>query len=225
MNYSISVLVTCHNRKEKTLLCLRTLYGQMAEINMAVYLVDDGSTDGTSTVVSGEYPQVRVIPGSGNLCWAKGMHLAWDTAEKAGSYDFFLWLNDDVELHSDAIKLALRDWESLKNPAAVVVGACGVAERCTYGATDSGDGKVVPNGKPQRAEGWLNGNLVLVSRRAYEIVGKICSDYTHARADYDYSERLRKSKVPFFSTSSYVGACPYDFESKVRGKGLLTRIS
>ena len=40
----IAVLITCHNRKEKTLKCLRTLYSQTlpAGAEISVYLVDDG---------------------------------------------------------------------------------------------------------------------------------------------------------------------------------------
>lgn len=44
----LAVLMTCHNRRETTLKCLNTLYNQegATNIDMAVYLVDDGSTDG-----------------------------------------------------------------------------------------------------------------------------------------------------------------------------------
>ena len=42
----IAVLITCHNRKEKTLHCLQNLYKQ--SITCDVYLVDDGSIDGSS---------------------------------------------------------------------------------------------------------------------------------------------------------------------------------
>lgn len=50
---TIAVLLTAHNRKEKTLLCLDFLFKQkqVEEYTIDVYLTDDGSTDGTSEAV------------------------------------------------------------------------------------------------------------------------------------------------------------------------------
>ena len=42
----IAAILTCHNRKEKTLACLHSLFSIISTID--VFLVDDGSTDGTS---------------------------------------------------------------------------------------------------------------------------------------------------------------------------------
>ena len=49
----ISVLLTCHNRKAKTLGCLTSLYAAELPVgyDMEVYLVDDGCTDGTADAV------------------------------------------------------------------------------------------------------------------------------------------------------------------------------
>ena len=54
----IAVLMTVHNRREKTLLCLERLFAnRMPEgYSMAVYLTDDGCTDGTAEAVSAQYP-------------------------------------------------------------------------------------------------------------------------------------------------------------------------
>lgn len=220
MTERISVLMTCHNRKEKTLRCLRSI-GSAVDVT----LVDDGSTDGTSAAVVSEFSNVKIVQGSGSLYWARGMRLAWDVAAKCDEYDFYLWLNDDVVLNQGAIESAVEDWKSLGQEDAVIVGACECGGKCTYGATDAADRKIVPNGSPQIAGGWLNGNFVLVPKKAYEKVGKISGDYTHARADYDYAERLKRTGVPFYVASKYVGTCPYDFESKVRGKRLAERIT
>ena len=70
----IAILMTCHNRRETTLRCLRGLPS-----DVEVYLVDDGSTDGTDEAVKATFPKVNVIRGTGNLYWAKGMELAWKT--------------------------------------------------------------------------------------------------------------------------------------------------
>ena len=54
MDYKIATLLTCHNRKEKTLKCLNSITAQHIPKQVGkidVFLVDDGSTDGTSEAV------------------------------------------------------------------------------------------------------------------------------------------------------------------------------
>ena len=162
---NLAVLMTCHNRVETTLTCLRRLMPQLAPAD-GVFLVDDGSTDGTGARVRSEFPAVRVIYADGTLYWARGMHRAWQSSVESGDgYDFFLWLNDDVMLKSDAISSAIEDWRQTDGTSSVIVGACSEDEGekvISYGATDARDIKIVPDGKmPQRVVGWLLETLCL----------------------------------------------------------------
>lgn len=43
----------------------------------------------------------------------------------------------------------------------------------------------------------------------------ISGEYSHARADYDYAERLKKARISFYCSSNYVGVCKNDFADKV----------
>lgn len=224
----IAVLMTCHNRVETTLKCLDGLAANVKGETVDVWLVDDGSTDGTSERAKAWHRQnadrvnLTVVAGSGNLYWAKGMALAWRLAA-VSDYDFYLWLNDDVVLYRGALSGLLNDYRKI---GGVIVGACcepgGGA--ISYGATDAMDGKIIPNGSPQRADGWLNGNFVLVPKEVYQKVGMISDEYTHARADYDYAERLKRVGIPFYSSSKFVGECHYEFDAKICGKSLWQRI-
>jgi GT2 family glycosyltransferase len=88
---SIAVLITCYNRKEKTMQCLRALFDQNGlgnEFNIEVFLVDDGCKDGTVEVIIQDFPQVTIIQGNGNLYWNRGMYLSWKIAVKTKDYDY-----------------------------------------------------------------------------------------------------------------------------------------
>ncbi|MCB0846867.1 MAG: glycosyltransferase, partial [Bacteroidetes bacterium] len=60
----IAVAMTCHNRRPKTVNCLERLYAQEGineNFSLDIFLVDDGSTDGTAQEVEKQFPQVNII--------------------------------------------------------------------------------------------------------------------------------------------------------------------
>ena len=61
---NIAILITCHNRKEKTIQCLEALFFQNGlgeQFNIEVFLVDDGCTDGTPEAISQNFQLVNNI--------------------------------------------------------------------------------------------------------------------------------------------------------------------
>jgi GT2 family glycosyltransferase len=108
--------MTCHNRRKTTLNC---------DHELSVFLVDDGSTDGTTDAVIAEFPDVTIIAGNGRLYWGGGMQLAFNAAAHH-DLDLHLWLNDDVELDRDAISQLLTTYEQVRRQTAgpvIVAGA------------------------------------------------------------------------------------------------------
>lgn len=211
---SIAVLLTCHNRKEKTIKCLNSLFGinSINEYHMDVFLVDDGSTDGTSEVVSQKYPNVTIIRGTGTLFWNQGMRLAWQKAASVKDYDYYFWLNDDTILEPFAISELLecsRSVFSEYKKQVIVTGACrsnDVTYEFSYGGRTD-EGPVEPNGEFQMCR-YINGNAVLVPRDIYLKVGNLSSDYTHGMGDFDYGLRSIEAGFLCFTTSRYVAICP-----------------
>ncbi len=70
--FSIAILITWHNRKEKTLRCLNALFNQFGLNNqfmIEVFIVDDACIDGTSYEIRSLYPEVNILQGDGNLYW------------------------------------------------------------------------------------------------------------------------------------------------------------
>src|SRR6266508_2413563 len=110
----VAVLMTCYNRREKTLACLDALSRQVMppDLVMHIYIVDDGSTDGTGAAVRKAHPAVRVLQGNGSLYNNGGMRLAFSEALK-GDYDYYLWLNDDTTLYPSALEWLLTTLQRL----------------------------------------------------------------------------------------------------------------
>ncbi len=218
----LAVIMTCHNRRDTTLSCLRALFAcSLPEsFSIQVYLVDDGSSDGTSGAVATEFPDVMVIDGDGALFWNGGMRLAFSTALEKG-YDYYLWLNDDTTLYPDAIALLLKcdsDYEVQTGRHALIVGS-----------TSNSSKKLTTYGGLVRASGWqrtrfvllpmkdevqhcdtINGNCVLVPAQIANELGALESAYAHGMGDIDYGLRAKQRNYDSLVAPGYVGICDHN---------------
>lgn len=207
MSKQIAVLMTCHNRREKTLNCLRSLFNCSLpeEYAFDVFLVDDGSTDNTATAVKQNFSAVNIITGNGKLYWNRGMHLAWTTAAKKQDYDFYLWLNDDVILFPGALK-GLFD-VSLGEDVIVVGSMCTKDERdLSYGGRNIAGNLLTPNGSVQQCF-TFNGNLVLIPQKVFIQLGPLDPLFLHSIGDFDYALRAKKKGIKCFLLPAYSGYC------------------
>lgn len=214
----IAILMTCHNRKALTLRCLRALRDEPLFFEENLFLVDDGSSDGTGMAVLDYMPSANVIEGSGSLFWNGGMRLAWESALKSGRrFDFYLWLNDDVELRPGVLTALVADAaQAARADGAVIVVAATVepgTDRVTYGGQRRPTSRrplrfnlVQPNGAPQPVD-TVSGNIVLVSDAAERVVGNLSDGFIHIYGDLDYGLRAGRAGVPMVLASGVGGAC------------------
>jgi GT2 family glycosyltransferase len=208
MNKSLAVLITCHNRREKTLSCLRALYDCQLPKNYSldIFLVDDGSTDGTGTAVAEDFPAAHVIPGNGQLYWNRGMHLAWETASKHKEYNFYLWLNDDTLLFQEALTIMLNYSQIVENKRIIVGATCSKNGNPTYGGYIYREKRIQPNGEWQVCD-YFNGNIVLVPRFIYNLLGNLENRFRHYLGDIDYGMRASKLGFKHILSPNYLGIC------------------
>lgn len=195
----IAVLLTCHNRKDKTRNCLKSLFSVRMEHQCDVFLTDDGSTDGTSEMIKNEFPVVHLLKGDGTLFWNRGMYMAWKEAALF-DYDYFLWLNDDIELYNCFLD-ELLDCSNILNNKGVVSGLVEDRDHSTilYGGYDDNKKILNATGKMTPIK-FMNGNVVLIPKYVYEEVGMLDPYYHHDMGDLDYGLMAIKKGIRVVTT-------------------------
>ena len=218
----VAVLMTSFNRRKKTLESIGALFvaAEACGVQVEVFLVDDDSRDGTASSIERFFPDVKLIPGSGDLFWCRGMHKAFGVAQLA-DYDQYLWLNDDTVLFPDALDRLLACEAGLtveRNVPLIVVGS--TVDESTGNLTYGGDIRVskwrplrfkraAPDLAPVRCDS-MNGNIVLVSRAAAARVGNLDPAFEHAMGDTDYALRAGKVGVEVWAAPGRHGICSHN---------------
>ena len=187
---------------------------------MTVYLTDDGSTDGTSEAVKRLFPQVNVLQGTGALYWAGGMRNSWNEA-LIQDYDAYLLLNDDTNVSEDLFDKIFETDTYCKEKygtSGVYIGATSEmgSNKLTYGGSVFtnrflGTAKRLPlnTKKPQECE-LGNANIMWVSKTVVDKIGTLGDGYVHGMADFDYTMRAVKKKLPVLVMPGISGTCIND---------------
>ena len=218
-NKKLAVLITCYNRRNTTMSCLATLAKQNipCDIHLDIYLVDDGSSDGTTEAVSQNYPEVKILPGDGNLFWAGGMRLAFAQALEH-QYNYYLWLNDDTFLEPQAVSNLINTYQKLMQanyPLSIVVGSVKdpATGKLSYGGRVRSKRLfsrtftfVEPDQEPKPCD-TMQGNVVLIPLKVAQIVGNIDPVFIHSMGDLDYGLRASTLGCVVWVAPGYYGTC------------------
>jgi Predicted glycosyltransferases len=211
MKIKIKVIFTCHNRKEKTIRCLKTLVEKNPKIEFSFIIVDDNSQDDTVSSIKKLNLKTVILNGGGNLFWSRGMRMGIGYYINNCKSDFILLINDDVEFFSNSIEKILK---KAINTQSVIVGAtCDKRGQYTYGAVKinkqvfrhlyysvkPGDGIVYCD--------TFNANCVLLRDEVLRRVGNFDSCYHHSMADFDYGFMISKKGYKILSSNEYIGLC------------------
>jgi GT2 family glycosyltransferase len=205
---NIAVLLACHNRRAKTLECLRHLAGQKLPdvVRCVVTLVDDGSTDGTFEAVRAEFPDTTMIRGDGNLFWCGGMRVAW-TAAAVADPDYYLLANDDTLLDEDALSRLL---EISGRPDARIIAVAAIRDPLTgahtYGGVRGANDRIPVTGRLEACD-TFNANAVLIPRAVYRELGIFHPTYTHAMGDFDYGYAATRQGIKVIQSAESLGTC------------------
>ncbi len=230
-HYRIAALLTCHNRRSKTLRSLQSLFVSLdhynsistPHIDLNVFLTHAGCTDGTAETVSTTFADrhINIICTDGNSYWAGGMRQAWQAALSYNApFDFFLLLNDDTFLLPECFDFLLQADAYVRNHygqpglyAGIVSSLDGT--EITYGggiykSRILGRSRLLkPIGVPQPCQ-LTNGNILLVSRNVYNHIGIIDEHYCHRCADWAYGVETCRKEMPVVTTAEICGRCDND---------------
>lgn len=233
MELNIAVIITCYNRKNKTIACLTHLFEACNSYNnfhtespiiLSIYLTDDACTDGTPDAVKNccKNYDLHIIQGDGQCYWAGGMRLAWKEAhKKRDKWTFYLLLNDDT-LVTDNV------FEELLNTHQYAIKTFGISgiysgitcdindkQKVTYGGELFANGKLTESQKVSSAlfpqiVNQTNANILLVPKEIVDKFGIFDDGFIHGGADYDYSLQIGRKGYPILVTANVCGKCKYD---------------
>jgi GT2 family glycosyltransferase len=165
-----------------------------------VLVVDDGSTDGTRSLIGEQFPWVVMLHGNGDLWWAGAIHQGMRHAIRSGA-DCVCWLNDDCWPDRGTLELLAT--------TAVERGAvCGALCRDVNGGSIAYGGGLMIKGWPAQHKDplppideipvhWLHGNLVAIPALVWQRIGlPECQWMRHHMADIFYTYRAHEHGIP-----------------------------
>lgn len=211
---SILILMTCHNRAILTerAIIAASASAKFANVSLFWAVTDDGSLDETSSVVHQNCEHFVLDHKSGDLYWTRGMKNSWEIALQIDRrWDFVLWLNDDVQLKTNAIQSLLSEFASSK--VDVLSGHC--SDDAQESSTSYGGFKrrgirptsyvrTTPDGKLNPID-TFNGNVVLMRFEVARLVS--LGDFSHMYGDIDFGLKAKSLGLGLFSSRDFVGIC------------------
>jgi GT2 family glycosyltransferase len=233
----VAVLITCFNRREMTLRCLDALFAQDSpDWVVQVLVVDDASTDGTYDAIAERFPKVRLLSGTGDLFWNRGMHMAFGVA-LAEDFDYYLLLNDDTFLFKDAISRMFSTAREMQHHGIepIIVGNTvnPDTKQLSFGGILQGQGVGqrtfrMARANPDRAEACdtMNANCTLIPRVVAQRIGNLDKAFQHRFGDVDYGLRAKAQGFAIYMAPGFVAECREDAETgtwRDRNAGFRTR--
>ncbi len=206
---SVTVSVVNYNTKDLTKNCLRSILNKKWQNEIVVWVVDNGSMDGSARLIKKEFPQVKLIENKKNIGFAAGHNLVLRQSES----DFCLILNSDTLLSDGVIDEMVEFMK--QNPS------CGISSCKVWGF----DGKLQPNGgdlpfglalfswlfnleslgigtsfhrndahyyDKVHEVGWVSGNFMFIKNKVFSKVGFFDEGYFMYFEDAQFCYRAKK---------------------------------
>ena len=203
----LSIVLVCWNNKAYLDPCLKSLYDGNLKYSFDVFVVDNGSTDGSQQMLQEKYPEVRIIQNSGNV----GLGKASNQGIEASNGRYILLLNNDTIVNGPSFDAMVKFLE--ENPRTGGVGGKllnpdGTIQACyNYFPSlwedfmvNSRLGELIRPGYPAVMSGdetkpvdWLGSACLMVRRSALDEIGLLDESYFIYGDETDLQYRLKKA--------------------------------
>jgi GT2 family glycosyltransferase len=223
----VSAIVVNWNGKDVLSGCLQSLFEQDYE-NLEIWVSDNGSEDGSQSMVKELYPSIRLLENGENLGFGSAVNRAMQKAD--GHY--FLFLNNDLEMKPDCVGQLVELLESdsqigaaipkiLYHPDEQASSTNSSAMINSFGVLINYTGIACPNLVDQHDEEGLPvtetacGGIFMFPREVYEQIGGFDEDLFLYHEDHDLSWRIRLGGWKLMVTPKSVCYHHYNFNKGV----------
>lgn len=178
--------------------CLHALPAACDGLSWRATVVDNASTDGTSTMVREQYPWATLIQNERRHGFAYNHNLTIVPVIERGDARYVLVLNDDTRFDPRAVTTMVREMDELPDLGALgpqIRGVDGSPQQSLFQFPSAGHLLLhafrpgLPSGPPGTT-GWLNGSCLLLRREAIEQVGSLDDSFFIFFEDTDLGYRL-----------------------------------
>lgn len=203
---SVACIVITYNRDDFIEACVNSLLNERsAELDVRVVVINNGSPDKTAEVLARySADDVTVITNETNqpLCTALNMSLDIGHASDA---DYFLLLNDDIEMRPGAIAEMVDVCREVpgaivsplqinyRNPDELDSAMLERLQTSTELVTDASMGREIKRYYTQKS---LIGSALLAHRETYAAIGNFDPAFSFYGLDDDYCNRARDMGIP-----------------------------
>jgi GT2 family glycosyltransferase len=201
----VAILILNWNDTRNTLETLESVRGLRYE-KLRVFVVDNGSTDGSREAVADRFPEVCIIPSPTNLGVAGGRNFGLEAILSCDRADYILILDNDVILEPPLLNKLIEASES--DPSLGIVGPIVYYHsdpRRLWSAGVSIVFREVPAKAParnrlewrERGEGIervdaISGCCMLVKRQVFEAIGRFNPQYFMVANETEFCYRAAK---------------------------------
>jgi GT2 family glycosyltransferase len=214
-------VIPVHNRLGFTRKCLGALkLSTWASIE--IFVVDDGSTDGTREALEAEYPEVTVLPGNGRLWWTGAMATAIGTLKaRFQPGEFVMSVNNDTEVEPSTVSQLIE--VSTAHGRGIVAAAArkedgryvAAGARLPFDRTlGSSLGLCQEEGKGELSvveADTVFGRATLIPVEAFDVAGNYrAREFPQYWGDSDFSLRAQRAGIRQLITFSTIVRCAED---------------
>ena len=205
----IHVIIPVYNRIDYTVKCIKSLEKQNTKEKLNIIVVDDCSTDNTKNYLKNNFPNIKILDGTGSLFWCGAVSYAINHVLKISkTKDWVLLINNDVELSYDAIIKLIQVSESKNRKAIVgalsidsndkqkIIKSATIVESWLFNRTkhifEGLNVKQVVDKEPVEVD-LLTGRCLLHPIEVFKIAGNYDSkNFLHYAGDDEFSMRVKQ---------------------------------